>query len=191
MGGTFNPVHNAHLLVAEMAMEEYNLDRVIFMTGGDPPHKKKTIDAHHRFQMTHIAIKDSDSFIDDDFEIKSKEKSYTVKTLSYLKEKYPNDELFFIIGEDSLNDLPKWYKPEEILSMCNLLVFPRNKNGALTETLKKIKEQFNGNIFPISAPIVEFSSTNIRQRIRSGKTVKYMIPDAVIDYIKENHLYEE
>ena len=115
MGGTFNPIHNAHLLIAEMAREEYGLDRVIFITDGNPPHKSANVTAKQRFEMTHIAIADNSAFEEDDFEINRSEKSYTVNTLGYLKEKYPNDDLFFIIGEDSLNDFDKWYKPDKIL----------------------------------------------------------------------------
>lgn len=191
MGGTFNPVHNAHLLIAEIAREEYGLDRIIFITGGNPPHKASNVSAEHRFEMTHLAIEDNEYFEDDDFEIKRSEKSYTLHTLRYLKDKYPEDELFFIIGEDSLFDLPKWYKPKEILELCSLLVFARRSHETLLGTLNKMREKYKGNIYPISAPIMQMSSTDIRNRIRDTKTVRYMIPDRVLTYIKENHLYEE
>lgn len=191
MGGTFNPVHNAHLLVAETAKEEYGLDRVIFITGGNPPHKSSEVSAKHRFNMTRLAIEGNGSFEDDDFEINRSEKSYTVNTLEYLKNKYPGDELFFIIGEDSLEDLPQWYEPERILEMCSLLVFPRTSHETLLGTLKEMRKKFGNNIFPLSAPIMEISSTDIRKRIRDTKSVKYMLPDKVIEYINNNHLYEE
>lgn len=191
MGGTFNPVHNAHLLIAELAREEFNLDRIIFMTGGNPPHKDGVISPQHRFNMTHIAIEGNERFIDDDFEINRSEKSYTVNTLEYLKEKYPDDELFFIVGEDSLEDLPTWYEPERILEMCSLLVFPRKSRETLMGTLNKMTDKFGKRILPISAPVIGLSSTDIRNRIRDGKTVKYMIPDRVIEYIKQHNLYGE
>lgn len=191
MGGTFNPVHNAHLLIAEMAREEYGLDRIIFITGGNPPHKTSNISAEHRFKMTHLAIEDNKYFEDDDFEIRRSEKSYTLHTLKYLKDKYPQDELFFIIGEDSLADLPKWYKTDEILGLCSLLVFARKSHETFLGTLNEMREKYKGNIHPISAPIMEISSTDIRNRIRDTKTVRYMLPDKVLAYIRENHLYEE
>lgn len=191
MGGTFNPVHNAHLLIAELAREEFKLDRIIFMTGGNPPHKDGAISPQHRFNMTHIAIEGNERFIDDDFEINRPEKSYTVNTLEYLKEKYPDDELFFIVGEDSLEDLPTWYEPERILEMCSLLVFPRKSRETLMGTLNKMTDKFGKRILPISAPVIGLSSTDIRKRIRDGKTVKYMIPDRVIEYIKQHNLYGE
>lgn len=189
MGGTFNPPHNAHLLIAEFAREQYRLDRVIFITGGNPPHKSDFADAKHRFQMTRIAIDGNNAFFDDDFEINRKEKSYTVHTLKYLTEKYPSDELFFIIGEDSLRDLGKWYKPQEILNMANILVFPRKSQKSLEAAINSAKEQFSGEIFDIDAPIMELSSTDIRKRIKNGKSVRYMLPDKVMRYIEENSLY--
>ena len=191
MGGTFNPVHNAHLLIAEMAREEYGLDRIIFITGGNPPHKTSNVSAEHRFNMTHLAIEDNEYFEDDDFEIRRSEKSYTLHTLKYLKDQYPEDELFFIIGENSLSDLPKWYKPEEILELCSLLVFARKSHETFSGTLNEMREKYKANIYPISAPIIEISSTDIRNRIRDTKTVRYMLPGKVLAYIRENHLYEE
>lgn len=191
MGGTFNPPHNAHLLIAETAREQYSLDRVIFITGGNPPHKNEAAAAHHRFAMTRLATEDNPYFSDDDFEVKNRAKSYTVNTLEYLKNKYPDDELFFIIGEDSLLDFSKWYKPERILEMCSLLVFPRNSKETLALAVKEARKKFSDNIFPISAPVTKISSTDIRAGIRDGKTVKYMLPEKVIEYIKENKLYEK
>ncbi len=189
MGGTFDPVHSAHLLIAETARGEFSLDRVIFITGGNPPHKKERTDALDRFCMTRLAIADNPYFTDDDYEIKRAEKSYTLHTLMYLKDKYPSDKLFFIIGEDSLNDLPKWHKPEEILRLCTLLVYARTSRETLTDTIEKTRLKYGGDILPINAPIIEISSTALRERIANGETVRYMLPDNVIEYIKENELY--
>ena len=191
MGGTFNPIHNAHLLIAETAREEYGLDRVIFITDGNPPHKPAFTPCAARFEMTRKAIADNAYFCDDDYEIKKSEKSYTVNTLKYLKEKYPSDEMFFIIGEDSLEDFPKWYKPEEILKLCTLLVYARFSHESLALRIDEVRGRYGGQILPINAPIVEISSTRIRERIAQGKSVRYMLPDSVIKYIKENDLYAE
>lgn len=189
MGGTFNPVHNAHLIIAEMAREEYKLDRVIFITGGNPPHKDGAIKPMHRFNMTHIAISGNYAFCEDDFEINRSEKSYSVNTFRYLTKKYPEDELFFIIGEDSLEDLSVWYKPEELLSLCTLLVFPRKSRETLLVSVEKMRGIFGKNIMPLTAPVIEISSTVIRKRLQNGETVRYMLPDGVLDYIKEHNLY--
>ncbi len=190
MGGTFNPVHNAHLLIAENAREQYDLDRVIFMTSGNPPHKSDFLDAMLRFHMTRLAISDNDKFTDDDFEINRAEKSYTVDTLAYLKEKYPEDKLFFIIGEDSLCDLPLWREPERIMKMADLLVFPRKSMETLDKTVKIMREKYGDNIFMVDAPVFEISSTDIRRRLKDGRSVRYMVPDSVIRYIEENNLYD-
>ena len=120
----------------------------------------------------------------------SKDRGYDASIL-YLKEKYPNNDLFFIIGEDSLNDFNKWYKPDKILEMCSLLVFPRKSLKSLTETIKAVKEKMNGRIFPISAPVFRISSTDIRNRVKNGQTVRYMLPENVRDYINKYHLYKE
>lgn len=189
MGGTFNPPHNAHLIIAQLAYEEYALDRVIFITSGNPPHKKTMLDARHRFNMTHLAIEDNSNFTEDDFELRRAEKSYTVHTLEYLKKKYPSDELFFIIGEDSLCDLSKWYKPQEILNKANILVFPRKSRRSLKDAINAARERFSGVISAIDAPVMEISSTDIRNRIKNGKTARYMLPDKVMRYIEENNLY--
>lgn len=189
MGGTFNPPHNAHLLIAEFAREQYGLGRVIFITGGNPPHKSGAVSAEHRFVMTRLAIAGNDAFTDDSFEIDRSEKSYTVNTLEYLRGRYPSDELFFIIGEDSLNDFGKWYKPRKILGMASLLVFPRKSMTSLTAAIDAAREEYGDGIYPIDAPVTEFSSTDIRERIKSGRSVKYMVPDNVIEYIGENGLY--
>ena len=190
-GGTFSPIHNAHLVIAETAREQYNLDCIIFITSGDPPHKQAGVSATERFNMTHLAIEGNDAFSDDDYEIRSDGKSYTVRTLEYLKEKYPEDKLFFIIGEDSLNDLPKWYEPERILQMASLIVFPRTSEGTLKEKIKAAKKTFGGEILPVHSPIIGLSSTYIRNRISDGKTVRYMISDKVREYIKEHNLYAD
>lgn len=189
MGGTFNPIHNAHLMIAENAREQYGLERIIFMTGGNPPHKSADITSDKRFEMTHIAISDNPYFTDDDFEIKRKEKSYTVHTLEYLREKYPEDKLYFIIGEDSLCDLEKWYKPERILEMAVLLVFPRTSMQSLTENIERARKKHNGEILPIDAPVFQISSTEVRNRIKDGLSVRYLIPDRVIEYIEKYGLY--
>ena len=190
-GGTFSPIHNAHLVIAETAREQYNLDRVIFITSGDPPHKQADVSANERFNMTRLAIEGNDAFTDDDYEIRSGGKSYTVRTLEYLKEKYPEDKLFFIIGEDSLGDLRKWYEPERILQMASLIVFPRTSESSLKIKIDMAKKIFGGEILPVHSPIIGLSSTYIRNRISDGKTVRYMISDKVREYIKEHNLYAD
>ncbi len=191
MGGTFNPVHNAHLLIASFAGEEYGLDKVIFMTGGNTPHKETGgASPEDRFNMVKMAVADNEYFEASDFEIKKKDYSYTVKTLEHLKTEYPDAELYFIVGGDSLDYMEKWYECERIFSMCTVLVFERRGFERTDEKKRSLEAEFSCRIEKINAPIIEISSSMIRERIHMGKSVKYIIPDCVIDYIKENRLYE-
>ncbi len=187
MGGTFDPIHNAHITIAKRAKEQFTLNKVIFMPSGNPPHKSEITDKNIRFDMVKLAIKDE--FEISDYEIKKEEFSYTLNTLKHFHTIYPDDELYFIIGEDSLNDIYKWYKPKEILSMCNLLVFPRISK---TDTLQKAQEvmmNLGGNIQIIDAPITQISSTQIRAMLKENKNVDNMLPKEVLKYINENNLY--
>ena len=193
MGGTFNPVHNAHLIMAEYAKEQYCLDYVIFMTSGNPPHKRDIDmpDASVRHEMLCLALKEDKDFISDDYEVKLSGYSYSVNTLKYLNEKYPDDDIYFIVGCDSLADFPKWYKPDEILKLCTVLVYPRSNNTDISEQINIIQNKYGGKIYSVNAPLVGISSTEIRERIRSGKSIRHMIPENVFKYIEKNGLYME
>jgi len=187
-GGTFDPVHNAHMIIAQYAKEQYDIDRLIFMPGGNPPHKKNVTDKKFRYEMTKLAI--GDNFEISDFEVNREEYSYSLFTLQAFKKKYPQNDIYFIIGEDSLDDIQKWYKPEEILKLCKLLVFPRKNYEELCKKIKNTKAALGGEIFAIDAPIFGISSTQIRNRIKEGKRIEYMVPPKVAEYIKENELYK-
>lgn len=193
MGGTFNPVHNAHLIMARYAKEQYGLDEVIFMTSGNPPHKRNINmpDAEVRHEMLKAAIGADADFTADDYEVKLKDYSYSVNTLRHFKEIYPGDMIYFIIGEDSLADFPKWYMPEEILKLCTVLVYPRGEGQGIQKKITQIQAMYGGEIYPINSPVMGISSTEIRGRLKSGKTVRHMIPDSVLEYIEKNKLYTE
>lgn len=194
MGGTFNPIHNAHLMLAELAREEYKIDKLLFMPSGNPPHKQeeKPVPAEHRGEMCRLAIEDNPDFLYCDYEINKSELSYTANTLEYFKNKYPKDELYFIIGGDSLCALETWYKPEKILAFCTILVFERSGVcESTTAEIARLAEKYGANIKLIHAPKFDISSSQIRERIAGGKTVRYMIPAEIIDYINEHKLYRE
>lgn len=193
MGGTFNPIHNAHIEVAYRAAERYGLDRVIFMTGGNPPHKRglEMPDARVRYEMVKRAVSGEKMFFADDYEINLKEYSYSVNTLKHLRKIYPNDELYFIIGGDSARDFSKWYKPEEIARLCVMLVYPREEISKTREYAKAIIDGYGGDVRLIEAPVTDISSTEIRERISCGRPVRGMIPKSVWEYINENGVYEK
>lgn len=194
MGGTFNPIHNAHLMLAELAREEYKIDKLLFMPSGNPPHKQeeKPVSAVHRGEMCRLAIADNPNFLYCDYEINKNELSYTANTLEHFKNNYPDDEIYFIIGGDSLFALETWHKPEKILSLCTLLVFERSGVcDSTTAEIKRLIDKYKADIRLIHAPKFDISSSQIRERIADGKTVRYMIPAEIIDYINEHKLYRE
>ncbi len=182
LGGTFDPIHNGHLKIAEAALKEYHLDRVIFLTSGNPPHKKdrRILDAKIRHIMVKRATSGIDGFEPCDWEVNRKEYSYTVNTLKYFNELYPDDEIYFIIGGDSLRDFDKWYMPQENLKLCTLLVYDRS-GGQLKSDFAKI----------IPGEKIDISSTKIREMVANGEDISHLVPKAVNDFILRNNLYKE
>ncbi len=193
MGGTFNPIHNGHLIIAETAREQFQLDCVLFIPNGHSPHKTKQniVDASMRCDMVTLAIEDNPFFQLDLTEVNSDDISYTYITLQKLKETYPEAELYFILGADSLFDLEGWREVEQIFSACNILAACR-EHERQTEFLNQINylnEKYNCSIYPLNAPWVDVSSRGIRSRLSQSETVRYLIPKEVEAYIKMKQLY--
>ncbi|MBR4720860.1 MAG: nicotinate-nucleotide adenylyltransferase [Clostridia bacterium] len=179
-GGTFNPIHNGHIEIARRAKEQFGLCKVIFLTSGNPPHKQNTqiLDAKIRHIMVKRAISGIDGFEPCDWEIKRSEPSYTRDALLYFKEIFPKDELFFIIGGDSLRDFDKWYKPQEILKLCTILVYDR-KGGTVTSEFAK--QVYGGKI--------DISSSEIRENVKNGLNISDKLPEEVYKFIERNEIY--
>lgn len=192
MGGTFNPIHNAHIEIAKSACEQFNLDKVLFITSGNPPHKKNQtiISSYLRHKMVTEAIKNYDKFEPCDYEVKKETYSYTLETLKYIKKEYNNPEIFFIIGADSLHDLPKWYKPRTILELCTLLVYKR-RGYDMEKDLRDIKKEYYCIAEFIDAETVDISSTQIRKKVEKGEEIDEFVPESVNEFIKRNNLYKE
>lgn len=191
MGGTFNPIHIGHLILAQKAYEEYNLDKVVFITSADPPHKSGNIvSADVRARMVNLAIEDNQAFTHSDIEINREGYSYTYLTLLELKKMYTDTELYFILGADSLFYLEKWKEPEIIMKNAVILAANRNTvNEELYQKINDLKKDYNADIRIIDMPNIDVSSSNIRKQIKDGKSVKYYIPDKALEFIKENKLY--
>lgn len=197
-GGTFDPIHTGHLIIAEQVREILNLTKIIFLPNGNPPHKQKKItDKFHRFNMIKLAIEDNSFFLLSDLEIKKNEPSYTYDTITELKKEY-KDELYFIIGADSLVNLNKWYRYEELIKMCKIVVLPRvlenipdsqNTQDFLKNWIVNQLKSSLDNFILIDFPMLEISSTIIRNNISNNKSIKYMLPEKVIKYIYEENLY--
>jgi len=188
-GGTFDPIHIAHLFVAEKAREEMLLDRVIFMPSANPPHKLKRIitPTEHRFEMVQLAVADNPAFQVSRLEIDRGGKSFTVDTLQQLSENYhlTKDDLFMIVGADSLLDLKNWRLPEKIIQLCTLVVAgrPNYFHSNIPDFIK--------NIVYLQTPMLEISSSRLREWARAGKSIKYLVPAKVEEYIKQHHLYAD
>lgn len=191
MGGTFNPIHIGHLILAQKAYEEYELDEIIFITSGDPPHKQVGhISATMRGDMTRLAVEDNPIFQYSDMEIKREGYSYTYLTLLELREIYADAELYFLLGADSLFYLEKWKRPDIIMQNAVILAANRNTNNEqLYNKIDELKKDYDADIRIIDMPNIDISSSFIRHMVNIGRSVKYYVPDLVIDYIKENNLY--
>ncbi|MEL7656058.1 MAG: nicotinate-nucleotide adenylyltransferase [Bacillota bacterium] len=194
IGGTFDPVHYGHLILAEQARVEASLDRVIFMPAMVQPFKlnAKIADGDHRYAMLLEAVNGNPYFSVSRRELDSSEISYTINTLQGCKEEYGSDtELYFIIGTDAFLNLEKWYAAEELMAnFCFIIgTRPGYKEQELKRMLERIRENFGTKVIEINNSEVEISSTDIKNRIRDGKSAKYLLPDGVEEYIYKNKLY--
>lgn len=192
MGGTFNPIHLAHLYIAYEAKEQLNLDTIIFMPAGNPPHKKNNsiIDSSFRVEMVKLAIEDYENFEISNYEIEKQGLSFTYETLAELKK--DDVELYFIAGGDSLMDIETWKKPDYILRDCNFVVFNRGKFSIeeLEKQKRKLEEKYYANIILLNVSNIDISSSMIRERLEEGKRVDFFLPNKVLKYIIDNDLYE-
>lgn len=195
MGGTFNPIHTGHLLLAQAALEEAMLDRVCFLPSGVSYLKQEDtiLDAEDRLKLTELAVLNNPKFTVSDMEIIRSGNTYTCDTLKQLKEEQPENSFYFILGADCLFSIEKWYRPEEIFASCTILAAVRDdlKLSDLEEKAAWLRERFDAEIFLLHLPRIDISSTDIRERIKTGKSIRYMVPDAVREYILQNDLYKQ
>lgn len=194
MGGTFDPIHNGHLMLGEYARELFALDGVWFMPNGNPPHKESdSIESQtkHRVEMVRRAIENKKGFSLQLYEVERKETNYSYLTMSYFKEAYPENEFYFIIGADSLFALERWVHPEKLLKTCVMLAAYRDgKNTSeMQRQIDYLNQKYDADIRLLKTPNVDVSSTIIRQRVKNGFSVQDMIPQSVNDYILEHKLY--
>jgi len=199
LGGTFNPIHFGHLRAAEETRELVNLDKVIFMPSGNPPLKSvDLIEASHRYAMARLATASNVNFVVSDLEMRQTEKSYTVNTIHRLYEIYPGDELFFILGIDAFLDIPNWWQPDILTSMIDFILVTRP--GFKLEEISKspyvasLSSDFcfltsGRKALVLRMTPMGISSTEIRRLLREGKSIKYLLPDKVEEYIYQHNLY--
>lgn len=194
LGGTLNPIHLGHLMIAEEAYEELQLEKVLFMPSGCPPHKNLAdISSNdHRANMVSLAIEGNSHFGFSDFEMKREGVIYTSDTLKLLREANPDTEYYFIMGADSLLYFDKWHLPEEILKNAVIVVADRDfSSERIREYADMLKKKYDiCDIRFINSPNISISSSDIRKRIQDGKSVRYLVGENVEKYILKNELYK-
>ncbi|WP_066367941.1 nicotinate-nucleotide adenylyltransferase [Neobacillus fumarioli] len=181
LGGTFDPPHNGHLLIANEVLSALKLDKIWFIPNQDPPHKKKScsITNEDRMEMLKRALNGNPVFDIQTIELERTGPSYTIDTIRMIREQYKDHQFYFIIGADMIEYLPKWKQIDELIALVQFVGVKRPSYSCLTEY----------PILYVDVPAFEVSSSMIRERLKDGKSVKYLMPDAVIEFIKERHLY--
>lgn len=191
MGGTFNPIHNGHITLAQKAKEYLALDQVLFMPSGVSYMKHDVLSAEHRYRMTELAIEQYPEFQISDIEFKREGNTYTVDTLELLKEKNPDNHYYFIMGADSLYAIETWHEPGRLCQLCTIVCAVRD--DYTLESIKKqaehLKDLFQADIVLLPMERIDISSTDIRNACIAGKDVSALIPHIVGDYIERYHIY--
>ncbi len=181
LGGNFNPVHNAHLIIADQVYHQLGLDKIYLMPAYEPPHidEKKTIAADFRLEMLALALADAEHLEIEAIEIERAGKSFTYDTMKELTEKNPNTDYYFIIGGDMVDYLPKWHRLEDLMSLVQL-VGVRRPNYPVESAYP---------IIWVDVPLMDLSSSYIRKKVAEGCSINYLLPKSVINYIHEKGLY--
>lgn len=193
MGGTFDPIHVGHLVTAEAVRIEYCLEKVLFIPAANPPHKQdsQVISAVHRYIMTVMATYSNPHFYVSSIEMERPGPSYTIDTIRILAEQYGSEcELFFITGADAVGDLPTWNGIEELLDLCRFIATTRpGCVSTLDEVIAQFGDKGRDRIHRLTTPELEISSTDIRERVKRGRSIKYIVPESVESYILKEGLY--
>ena len=195
LGGTFDPPHLGHLLIAETARVALDLESVIFLPAGEPWLKsgQRITPAAHRLKMVRLAVADNPDFCVSDCELRRRGATYTVDTLRELRRRFSADtELYFIVGSDVLTQFHRWKEPEAILELCRLAVIerPGGPEGGIAALRESFPNALNaGAVVSVAGPRVDFSASELRRVLAAGQSTRYQIPDAVALYILENRLY--
>ncbi len=193
-GGTFDPLHIGHLIIARAALEELALEKVVFIPSGRPPHKANRTGGaadFQRIEMLKSALEEEPHFEIDLIEIGSEEPTYSYLTMQKLTGRYPENDYYFLIGEDSLRDLGSWREPEILCGLCTIAAAGRKgfSDVPTEELIRAREEELGARIVHVECPFIDLSSSEIRRRVAAGRSIRYFVPDCVAEYIKENGLY--
>lgn len=193
MGGTFNPIHYGHLFLAENAYEQVQLDHILFMPSNHPPHKKdvQIMSSNDRVTMVKLAIEDNPHFLLSELEVHREGMTYTVDTLTEMTREQAEDEFYFIVGADSLINMPKWKNPLEVFKLCTIIAANREamNRERLELQVEYLKKEYGARIILIDIPTIDISSRHIRERIQYGQSIRYYVPEKVAEYIKKQGLF--
>ncbi|MDC7295237.1 nicotinate-nucleotide adenylyltransferase [Butyrivibrio sp. DSM 10294] len=194
LGGTFDPIHNGHLLLGESAREQFDLDRVIFIPNNlaHLKNRDKVTSGDIRYQMVKMAISDNPYFTCSRLEIDKPEGCYTIDTIQDLKLMYPGDELYLILGADSVIGIDTWYKAKDLLTSCIILAAVREEDDlpSLDRKRRELKKMYNADIRLMTFNRIDISSTDIRERVVKGRSVRYMMPNECIEFMCIKGLYK-
>jgi len=188
-GGTFNPIHNGHLQIAQEAVERLNFNKVIFIPSSIPPHKESSLLFSYRLKMIELAIDGVKYFEISDIEAKREGLSYTIDTFRYFKRELgENTKIYWMIGTDTIEELKDWYKIKELIKECQFVIAERNRYKHIDVKYSPI-DYFT----PLWNPVLDISSTEIREKVKTKKrnTIKYLVPESVEKYIYDNKLYKD
>lgn len=191
-GGTFDPIHQGHLIIAEQVAEALDLARVVFVPGGVPPHKEaSSIEApvEDRYEMVELAVRGNERFVVDRVEVDAGRTMYSVETVPLVKERYDGDEWFFISGADEVSNLLSWKEPDVLLEEAMMVAAARP--GYDISNLDHLAAELKNfdKIIPVECSRVDISSTGIRRMLREGESVRYLVPEAVYELIRDRGLY--
>lgn len=186
-GGTFDPIHFGHLILAEELKEELSLNKVIFVPSANPPHKENPhlSEAKDRLMMTQIAIQHNPFFVLSDLELKKGGKSYTIETVNQFKDLYPKSELYLLLGSDVLRELHLWREPKRIFEQIKVVIAKRPGFDKIDPQNSYVKKS---QVIPING--LNISSTQIREKVRAGKSIRYLVPPGVEEFIQAKSLYK-
>lgn len=190
-GGTFDPIHTGHLKLARRVLDEFSLDKIIFIPAGNPPHKsaKKVSGKLHRLNMVKLAAQDNPYFCVSDYEIYNKNLNYSYVTILHFKERFPNDEIFFIVGGDSFRDFPQWKNYRTLISLCTFIVVARPEVAPSQYFEKFTGDETPPRVFFVNNFSCDISSTKIRKQLAAGNEIAGLVPPCVEQYIKTKKLY--
>lgn len=194
LGGTFDPIHVGHLMIAEAVRGEYHLDNILFIPAASPPHKRQQRVAapRHRYLMTVLATCSNPFFMVSDIEMKRPGPSYSIDTVYALRRQFEDTDFYFIIGTDVIAEIATWDRVEELLSLCPFIAASRSGAEPDLERLRReLGPLGEARIHPVTTPELEISSTDIRRRVQRGDSIKYIVPAAVEQYIYKEGLYRD